>query len=509
MMTISMLYTPRWVAAAALMAALPLGTPSARAEHSFDTTFAESYYADTFSTMGGASARQGSRMVKLPNGDIVVAGRVRLANDTGLGGYFNIGLVKYGTDGRIKPWSDMTHPHLWSFGDYVVYPNLANGGSGDARITSVDDIAYAYGRYYVLATRTFTPSPLDRDIALYAFNSDGSFRQSIVVIGSAIDEVGKAIDLVETNLIAKPVTITVLAERAPRRAVVAKVNESNAGLLGLDPNFNGGVPLQLSVTTSCSTTPQCDLIPADVVRPQRLVTGDSAPIYITASVRRSSENWDFMATRLNANGTTDSSYGFNGLRYIPFDGAGSSLGDFATAAWVDSQFSFGDNSDTLWITGNVSQSCRSGIGIAKLDNSGNDAAGFGVNGRAVYGGSTETGSVCAQDSAHFANAIVIQEGEVAVGGSVDSIAADSSVLTDGLLLRAETGSGLQRGLASLPFVVQSTRLGFSRIRSIIAAGVGRYSVSGDGDEPSFGIDSVYLAARLRPADTIFSDGFEP
>lgn len=508
MSNISMSGMPPGVAVATLLALSPLVATMARADYSFDSRFASNYVIDAFSSQGGVAVRQGIGMVKLPNGDIVVAGRARLANDTTLGTYFNIGLVKYSRDGVRKPWADMVHPYLWANNEYIVYPNLANGGSGDARITSVEDIRYANGRYYVLATRTFTPSPLDRDAAVYVFNADGNFRGSVVAIGSGIDEIGKALDVTETGLIANPIAITVLAERAPRRAVVAKIRERSDGVLELDPNFNAGAPLQLNVATSCAT-PQCDVIPADIVRPQRLVTGDSAPIYIAASVRRSGDDWDFMTTRLNADGSTDTSYGFGGLRYIPFNRPGSVNGDYATTLWVDTQNSFPGSVDTLWVAGNVSQSCRTGIGIVKLDGNGNDAAGFGTDGRAVYGGSTETGTICTQESAHFANAIVGQGNEIAVGGSVDSIAPDFSLLTDGLLLRVDAGSGSQRGLAGLPVANEIGRYGSSRIRSIVSAGVGKYSVAGDGDAPAFDYNSLYIAARLQPADTLFSDGFEP
>ncbi|MBX3693032.1 hypothetical protein [Dokdonella sp.] len=146
----------------------------------------------------------------LPNGDIVVAGIVRLENDT-IAPYWNIGLVRYTPQGFVRPWTASSSPYFWHFSEYVVYPNLANGGSGDALIESIEDIAYAEGKIYVLVTRVF--GGVERDAAVVVFNEDGSFQQNLSVIASSADEYARALEVSVTGLVAKPVSVTILAER--------------------------------------------------------------------------------------------------------------------------------------------------------------------------------------------------------------------------------------------------------------------------------------------------------
>jgi len=503
---------PRSAFAAFALVLSVAGAPHALAQtdYGFDTSYSSTgYLYDAIATYDGTSARFGNRHAQLPDGQIVVAGRVRLDADPVVP-YWNIGLARYQRFLGPVLWNGTTGAYFWQDSYYVLYPNQQNGGTGINRIESIDDIAYAAGKIYVLVTRLFSTAPEDRDVALVVFNEDGTFHQAIDVIAANVNEYGRAIDVKETELIAKPVVVTVLAERQVPgpRMVVAKYNQGSNGFLAADPGFNGGAPLQLPITTSCQGTGQCNTTAGDIVRPTRITGGDSMPIYVVGAVQRAGTDWDFLAAKVLVNGTLDGSFGAGGVRYVPFDDPGSDRGDFAWSATIESGLIGAD--DMLYIAGNVPRSCRSGVGFVALTSSGLDGGGFGTNGRVVHGGSIETGAICAQDSAHYATQIVKQGGELALAGVAEGVDAGGNSITDGLLVRVDAGSGALRGLSIFPATDPHSggaRFGRTRLWGISAYGNRQYMVSGEITDVAGG-GNAFISALLHPADRILSDGFE-
>jgi hypothetical protein len=495
-----------WLARFAAMLALSSWLTPLHAEYGFDPNFAGNYVTTYFDTLGGPASSRGSKHATLPGGDIVVAGRMRLTGDTTLSPFFNIGLVRYSRQGIRQRWEGTTGPYFWANRDYVVYPNLSNGGSGDTRIESVDDVAYADGRIYVLVTRQYSATPLDRDVALVVFNEDGTFHQSLNVILSSADEVARAIDVKLTGFVAKPVSVSVIAERRVPgpRMVVGKVAVDGSGVLAPDGAFNGGVPVQVPIGTSCAGAPQCNVIAGDLARPFRIFGGDAMPIYVVGAVQRNGADWDYAVAKLAANGTLDASFGLGGVRYVPFDQPGSDLGDFAWAIHVDS-VSGPFASDTLTVAGNVRRSCKDGIGVVALTGDGLDLAGFGSNGRIVHGGSAETGTICAQDAAHYASDIARQGNELAIAGTTEVLDQGGTLRTDGALLRIDVGNGSRRGLDGFALFANGES-GSSRLRGVLPAGMGRYTLSGEGDVSGF--ISLYVTTRVEPSDRLYADGFD-
>lgn len=489
---------------------MTLAFADAHAEYGLDPSYntGQGFYIDTFMTLDGQSARFGGKHAVLPNGEIVMAGVVRLSNDT-IAPFWNIGLVRYKPDGAIRAWPGPDGPYFWSSREYVVYPNLPNGGTGDTRIESVEDIAYAEGRIYVLVTRAFSVSPLDRDAAIVVFKEDGSFQQNLSVILSSVDEYARALDVQVTNLVAKPVVVTVLAERyAPGpRMVVAKYNLGSNGLLAVDGGFNGGSPLQVPITTACVGASQCNVYAGDIERPARVFGGDGMPIYVVGSVQRNGTDWDYAAAKINPNGTLDTSFGFGGVRYVAFDEPGSDRGDFGYRLDIDSGTP-GLSLDTLFIAGNVQRSCKDGIGVVALTSEGGDIAGFGSNSRIVHGGSTETGAICEQDASLYVGDLVHNGNELAMAGTIASLDQGGIQRVDGALLRIEATSGNLRGLARLPAEIPGFRYGDVRLRGISHAGMGRYQLTGDITNIPFGVFNSYFSTAAIPSDRLFADGFD-
>jgi hypothetical protein len=483
----------------------------ARAEHGFDPGYngGDGFLIDTIATIDGQSARYGGKHAVLPNGDIVMAGVVRLSNDT-IAPFWNIGLVRYDHQGRVRPWSGIDGPYFWHFKEYVVYPNLANGGTGDAKIESVEDIAYADGRIFVLVTRAFSLSPADRDAAIVVFDEEGTFQQNISVILTNVDEYARGLDVKETGLAAKPVAVTILAERyAPGpRMVIAKYNLGSNGLLAVDSGFNGGVPLVAPITTACVGSDLCNVYAGDIERPERVFGGDGMPIYVIGSVQRNGADWDYAAVKITANGTLDTSFGFGGVRYIAFDQAGSDRGDFGYRLDIDPGLP-GLTLDTLFIGGNVHRSCKDGIGVVALDGDGDDLAGFGTSGRIVHGGSSETGTICEQDASLYVGDLVLNGNELAMAGTIASLDQGGVLRVDGALLRVDASSGSLRGLARLPAEFPGfARLGDGRLRGISHAGMGRYLLTGDLTNVPFSVGTAYFSAAAFPSDRIFASGFD-
>lgn len=492
----------------ALLALSALFAPAtSNAAYGFDPGFNPNYTIDAFATgETGDAFRRADAIVRLPDGDVVLAGTMRFSNDPLASSYSNVGLVRYDRNGARRTWPGAPGPYFWFANQYVVYPNSANGGGGDARIVEVNDLAYVDGKFYVLVTRTWEAEPFDYDTRIIVFNGDGSFRESVSALSTEADEIGVALNVRETGDANEPIAVTVLAWRDFAYAALTKFNETSAGLLARDVGFNGGNVLQVTLP-SCSVGPICYMLPVAIVRPDRLFGLDNEPIYVAGSIFRGATDVDFIALKFSASGALDTSFGSGGRRIVTFDRPGSDLGDSARDMRVSTDAGPFGTVDSLWISGSVSQSCKTGIGIVKLDGDGLDAAGFGVNGRAVYGGSTETGTQCAQEPAHDAVALAVQGNELAVAGVVSAIDQGGTTRYDGALLRVDAQSGAQRSLDGLPLIQDGTRVGDSFPTGIVDAGLGRYALAGNGDWPG-AYASLVLAARVWPADRIFANGFD-
>ena len=493
--------------ALALFASTFTAARTARADFDFDPAYNPNYTIDAFATSDGSGAyRLGYKLATLPDGDSVVAGIMRFPGDPLEPLFSNLGLVRYDSTGIRRTWSAPIGPYSWFNSQYVAYPNKANGSTGDERITNVADVAYADGKIYVLTARWYDFAPFDSDVVVLVFNDDGSFRERVLVMGSPSEEFAIALDVRETGIPSLPVAVTVLAQRDYTEFLIAKLNETSSGNLEYDSAFNGGAPMTITLPP-CSSGPTCSVIPSDVVRPDRLFGFDQEPIYLLGTAYLNGTDTDMLVVKLLANGTMDTGWGINGLRFIAFDQPGSDLSDGARALEVSSVGAHSGFDDTLWVAGTVNRSCKPGIGVAKLQPNGQFDFSFGNNGRVVHGGSTETGSVCEFDAALEARDMTLQDGELAVAGTTSALDQGETLRTDGVLLRVGANSATLRDLVGLPLLQNGSRVGNSYVYGIANAGAGRYLISGDGEWTGV-LESLYLTARLWFADRIFANSFE-
>ncbi|MBL0164519.1 MAG: hypothetical protein IPP82_13000 [Xanthomonadales bacterium] len=500
--------SPNFAIRAGLALLTALSIPAiAEADYGFDSGFNSNYVIDAFATGDNDGAyRSGNKLVVLPDGDIVVAGGMRFPNDPLDTAFTNVGLSRYNLEGIRQTWAGSGGSHFWFNQQYVVYPNIANGGNGDVRIQYVADIAYADGKIYVLAERSYEFAPFDADVKVLVFNEDGTLRDEVVVLGSAAQEFGVAFDVRETGLAAEPVAVTVLARSELAAFTIAKYNEASSGFLAADLSFNGGSPLSITVP-SCSSQPVCDVSPADIARPDRQFGLDEEPIYVLGTAFGNGTDRDMIVMRITASGVVDTSFGDAGRRIVAFDEPGSRIADWAQALRVSTSDAQSGSNDEIWMAGTVDRSCKPGIGIAKLTSSGANDISFAFNGRAVFGGSTETGTVCDLDAELQATDMALQGGEIAVSGKTTAPDQGGTLRTDGVLLRVGTVGAAQRDLVGLPLIQNGSRVGDSSIYGIASAGNSRYVVSGFASWAGV-YNSLYISARLWPADRIFADNFE-
>lgn len=496
-------------AAVAMLAAVPAFAQPLRYE--FDPAFNGNFWIDAFTTgETSGAARYGSRIVRLPDGDVVVAGLVRLDNDPLAAPYWNIGLLRLSPVGTRQVWSG-SGPYFHAGNQYVVYPNLAGGASGTATISKLADFAYANGRFYVLVRSHPAGAPGDRDVQLYVFADSGVLLNVINVLSSNADENAIALDVRETGLVANPVAIAVLGTVSGIRGAIAKFLVNANGNIQFDTSFGGGDGRVefVMLPTEC-TYADCEFGLSDIAFPQSGGSGSSLPIYISGSVRRnspSSTDFDMVIWKYTASGQLDTSFDSNGIRQYAFDLPNSSLADFSTALIV--QRSAIGNFDTVWMSGRVAGSCTQVGGVIRADGAtGAPTSGFGVAGRVTFGSRQyPPGEPCEEPADLVPTSLLALDGDIVVGATASIPVSGSPPVATGVLASLTGTSG---ALLSLDYFPLDGGPGptYSRIDSIVAGeGGGRVYAAGSGATDSY--NSLFLVARLKPGDdTVFRDGFE-
>lgn len=494
---------------AGAVAALAAAPAFAQAPYyEFDPAFNGNYWIDAFTTgeTTGAS-RYGRKIVRLPDGDVVVAGLVRMDNDPLPSPYWNIGLLRLSPGGSRQVWGG-SGAYFHAGNQYVVYPNLAGGGSGTATISKLADFAYANGRFYALVRARLSTSSTERDVQLYVFAENGSLLNIVNVLSSDADENAFALDVRETGLAATPVAVAVLGTVSGIRGAVAKFLVAANGNIQLDTSFGGGDGrVEFVMPPTECTYADCEFGVIDIAFPQGGGSGSSLPVYVAGSVRRdspSSTDFDLVVWKYSASGQLDPGFDDNGIRQYAFDLPNSSLADFSSAVLV--QRSAIGNFDTVWLLGRVAGSCTQMGGLVRIDGStGAPSTSFGPGGRVVFGSLQPLpGEPCEEPISFDPTGLIVMDDDIVVAATafIPSVA-----YSYGALARVAAGNGEVRGVDILPLAGEPGQT-FNRIDGIVTGeGGGRVYVAGSGTTASY--NSLFVAARLKPADdTLFRNGFE-
>jgi len=500
---------------AAFLAACVLPGPALAqaANYEFDPAFNGNYTIDAFTTGETTGAeRYGSKIVRLPDGDVVTAGLVRLDNDPLLSPNWNIGLVRHSPSGTRQVWSG-SGPYFHAGNQYVVYPNLAGGATGIATIRKLIDFAYARGFFYVLVRSRFSDTPIDNDVQLLVFREDGSYVNAINFLNGGADEDGTALSVIETGQIANPVAIAVLGVVSGVRTSIAKYVVNSSNVIQLDTSFGGGDGrVEFVLPLDECTYPDCSYYSTDIAFPVGGGGGSNKPIYVSGSVQRdsaTSSDYDMVAVKFTPSGALDTAFDFNGIRQYAFDVQDSNKGDFASDLIV--LRSPVGNFDTAWMMGPVNRRCSQGVGVVKFDGAnGALVSAFGSVGRAVFGDDvSQPGGPCDPEAALDPAGLVAQDGEIGIAATGFLLDENGArVLETGVLLRLSADTGQRYSLEGFRLFTGDKYYPNTLGGIAPGEGGGRYYVSGAGRTGNY--NSLFLAARLKPVDDLlFRNGFEP
>ncbi|MBL8300231.1 MAG: hypothetical protein JNN30_17980 [Rhodanobacteraceae bacterium] len=483
--------------------AVSISTPAA-ADYGFDNGFNPGYSIDAFAG-SWAGQREGGKLARLPDGDIVVAGRVRLDGDP-VAPLWNLGLVRYDANGQRRAWPGYTGVYGHYFSQYLVYPNAPTTGATAPFIERIDDIAHAHGRLFVLVTHRPTLASLERDVAVIVFTEDGTFVEQQAVANSGADETGVALDATSTRFVAAPVAVTALVNAEGDRLLVGRLKLNAQGDLIPDARFGyRGMSEVIVPGFYCGADRDCMLEGADLARPSNGI-GNNAPTYIAASTRTGLDQWYPLVIKLDSLGALDGAFyrldlgGLQlwGVQKVLFGPAHRPYSAKARALAVQRIPTVDPNSEGIWLTAEVSLECKPGIGVAQISSRGRLNSRFGAGGTAIVGGDQVVDYRCDGAAAHVPRDMTVTADIAIAGETWYYDYATTAWRADGLLLRMDPATGEVRTLDVLQQQENGIVAGDSSLRGIAAAPDGRYYVSGFGSHAGYG--SLYLSARLRPLD---------
>lgn len=481
------------------------------ASYEFDPAFNGNYAIDAFTTGETTGAeRYGGKIVRLPGGDVVTAGLVRLDNDPIAAPNWNVGLVRYSPSGTRQVWSG-SGPYFHAGNQYVVYPNLAAGATGIGTIRKLIDFDYARGFFYLLVRTRFSDTPIDNDVQLLIFREDGSYVNAINFLNGSADEDGIALSVIETGQIVNPVAIAVLGVVSGFRSTIAKYLVNSNNVIQLDASFGGGDGrVEFVLPLDECTYPDCSYFSTDIAFPVG-GSGSNKPIYVSGSVQRdsaTSTDYDMVAIKFTPSGLLDTAFDFNGVRQYAFDVQDSNKTDFASDLIV--RRSPVGNFDTVWMMGPVGRRCSPGIGVIKFDGaSGAPVSTFGSVGRAVFGDDvSQPGGPCDPEAALDPAGVVTQDGEIGIAATGFLLDENGArVFETGVLLRLSADTGQRYSLQGFSMFTGDKYYPNTLGGIAVGEGGGRYYVSGAGRTGNY--NSLFLLARLKPVDDVlFRNGFE-
>ena len=457
----------------------------------------------------------GIKSIRLDDGTIVTGG---LAPSWGGGnpanGLWNIGLVHYAADGTRLAW---TNPGPYGFfgNQYVVYPNL------DAPFYQYfRDMAVINGLLYVLVDeQKQSQVGLGRqDSRIVVFRLDGSYHSQYPVFGAADDPNADDVDFYGGRIV--PINAT-------RVIVTATAYDSIGGYLAVDRLgilANGALDLDTSWGEGYggpnSFSRVINYFPPDYFCVDSPCTMDAyfavnpnngfEDFYVAGSKQYDGDDWDAWVAKISSqDGTLKPEFHDDGWVAVNFDNASSDFDDRAAGLVVQ-----GDAD--VYVAAAVAQKCHPGIGVAKLDGSGDFNASFGAGGRVVFGGQGDVPFCFAgvqndvpTDMARNGTRLGI------VGYRASRLFVGDAINYNPMFGAVGSGNGAVVSFDAYPLArPDGTRRGDSILYSVFggfANDEARFTVGGNGRDTDSGNTLSYVMGRMMPAsfDRIFADTFDP
>jgi hypothetical protein len=444
----------------------------------------------------------GRKSVRMPNGDVVVAGSVPAYGQLD-GVSTNIGLVRYTPQGARVPW-----PTAGSFGffnnEYVIWPNSSTTAYF-GRITSVVDMLLIRSRICVLAAYQ---TGAERFFGVECFRSDGLKLGSYphFVVGYNQDPVGVA--MYDTG--------------AGFKVVVASRKENSNPNGPIDGCYDGGndcvILTQYNVTDAPGASSD-GLWYEDTVFGQPWAGGGAGSVSVQSiaiGTRGDLEPYIYTASTLTHNG-------IQRVRIHKWDSAGNPIqtinpvfrgvsnraehNPIVTVEQVPGSSAY----HYVYIAASVDEQCQPGTGVAKYASTGFSASGFGTSGVLMMGGNDSAWETqdCAFAVAATPLAMTVADGVLAIAGYGLLYYEPSNYEPDksGLLGILRKDNGVQLSLRG--YAMYSNQwIGSTSFYGVTATGNGAFMLSGDADESGDGAKLMFGSARIGPPDKIFANGYD-
>ena len=497
--------------ATAIMHCVP-AVAAAPLPYAVDPTFnGGRYYVDAFASSANLDY-VGKKIVKLDNGDVVVAG---IVPDLRGGNVGSLGLVRYNAAGQRVAWS---HPGDVGFdgNQYVVFNTngLVPHGYDDVKAIKMFD-----DRLFVLVetedsglNNTFPISYSFRGYAadVIVFGLDGAYLGQTEV-GFADASSGDARTFFAGGIAVYNNNITVL--HSPNSLVFGGYRVDNGiskpvfhrFVVNDDSTFTEQTAL-VSVDPSGGCASGCEV--NDLALGNRPTLTSPPRIYLGGSHLYSNKNWDFAAMRVSTNGVPDHTFGISGLAVQPFNLAGGSLEDHGRQVVV-----VPGTADQIYVGGDVSVNCGDGVGIVKFTSTGGQDTTFGPGslGRLTFGGNYSSSSICVipRTDNRF-HAFAVDGAAIALVGERDSgsifIGSGSQTSADSTFAQFDTGGASVPDFFKVPFtdVAGQSRTRDSGLWGVVPTGNGSFTASGLVDNGHAQFATLRFA---RLVDEIFSNRF--
>ncbi|MEO7323443.1 MAG: hypothetical protein ABIW82_01295 [Dokdonella sp.] len=454
------------------------------------------------------------KLVRLADGDVVVAGLVPTYQGHSQGnGQYNLGLVRYGSNGERVSWSHPTSIYAHFNDIYLILP-AANG-----HYTAIRDIKEIGSYIYVLAD--YQVSATNTDVYILAFGLDGSLVGNYAAFTTSVYETGGGLigyaypncpGVTPCNAV---IAVATYLTDAGRTIITAKRFLVGGGpppgfvpngTLSVDTTFgpyhNGANDYALP-NFGCAAGSNCS-IRAVGVAAVRTTTG-TPTLYIGGERLYQDQDRDPVVVAVDGNsGNLISNFADSGFSIHPFDLADHS-NDVSIGIAAGTQ---GDRStDEIYMLSKVEVICHSsvGIGVLKLDGNGALVNSFWAGGQHAFGGDN-SGACTGGGEADTPSALALDGNRLAIVGTRRLSASPGAF--EPLLATLSTTDGAVTDFRVQPPLRQdgtpwSPGNGWN---DVVASGNGTFTATGALID-QFLSPPIFGTARLR-SDRIFANGFE-
>jgi hypothetical protein len=296
----------------------------------------------------------GRKIARLPSGDYVVAALVKKPDGTQTNNYWNLGLVRYSSDGSERQtWSAPTAMYAHYQNQYVIFPNVANAG-----FVAINDLKVIDGKILVFAD-LFRSNY--NEAVILVFGIDGSYKHQASPfffnpgpgIGDTHDFAGGMAvrgDLATGRYYVLVAGTLFRPATGHGRGVFRRYELLESGALSAATGM-----VDLNTSACWSTGWECH------ARGLAMQSIFSPHAYVTFAMRpnTASSDWNVVVSRINFDGQGDTSWDPNNVSWNISDGGDSS--DWPVGLLVRTPPSSGAFRDEIYVVTESARNCQPGL----------------------------------------------------------------------------------------------------------------------------------------------------